>query len=328
VFKLGIVTTGGLDRPRTMLGRERHASLLLLHELAKEKCTRPELYDEVVRRVRLPNGTWRQTASGRLAQLDEALLALLAQRTKAGSHVSVLDLAVSTGVTSVELYHKLRARYDVEFTASDLFRDLYAVSSRRSRWSIVLDANLQELQYVVGRFVLPAHLSESALYPVNRIVKRLARRFALPAAREALREAIPVAASSSFFEPCVVGDFEVRRLPFMSFDCLRLKQASNGFKFEVIDLCRPIAARADVVRAMNIVTPENFDRESARAIIANCVAAVRPGGMLLMGYSKGLASDDVQGTIYQVVNGRVNVLQRLNGGCPYESLAVGNGVHQ
>ena len=328
MFKLGIVTTRGLDRPRTLLGRERHASLLLLHELAKEECTRPELYDEVVRRVKLPNGTWRQTASGRLAQLDEALLTLLERQKTPGTRLSVLDLAVSTGVTSVELFHKLRARYDVEFTASDLFRDLYAVSSRRSRWAIVMDANLQELQYVVGRFVLPAQLSESSLYPVNRMIKSLTRRLALPAAREALRSAIPAAARSSFFEPCVVGDFEVRRLPFMSFECLRLREQSTGFQFEVIDLCQPIAARADVVRAMNIVTPENFDPETARAAIANCIGAVRCGGMLLMGHSKGLASDNVHGTIYQVVNGRVNIVQRLNGGCPFESLTVGNGVHQ
>src|SRR5262245_46627940 len=128
MLKLGITTTRGLRSASRWLGRERHASFLLLESLAREECRDPGTYDTLVARVRMPNGTWRQTTAGRLRLVDDALVGAL-RHTHPRSHaLSVLDLGASTGVTSVDLYETLSQRWNVVSTASDLYRDAFAVS--------------------------------------------------------------------------------------------------------------------------------------------------------------------------------------------------------
>ncbi len=316
MLKLGITTMRGLTRPRSWLGRSRHASLLLFARLAERGHDGAEAYDRLVERVRLPNGTWKQTAGGRLDDVDDLIAAALRASHPLGARISVLDLGASTGVTSAALYDRLGRTYQVHFVASDLYRDAIAVSGHL--WTVVLTASGDVLQYVIGPFVLPGQLDESPFYVVNRLLKAAARRWLTPRARRAAA----AAATLPYLTARREGATEVVRLPLFSFHCL--DRARRGdFTFEVTDVLRPLSRSATVVRAMNVVTRDYFDEHTAGVALANCIDAVEPGGLLVIGRSTGLTAGHTRATCYRVdAARRLRPIARLSGGDELELLTL------
>lgn len=313
MLKRGITSVQGLARPHTVFGRPRHASLLLFAELA----ARPDgdaAADRLVARVRLPNGTWKLTGSGRLADVDALLCAQIRATLGGGTPLTVLDLGASTGVTSVALFDCLsREHADLTFIASDLYRDALAVRGRG--WTVVLTLAGEPLQYVVGPFVLPAQLAESPLYAGNRALKRLAERRLLPRARTA----IAALASEPPADGTVpVDGLQVSRFSLLAAGC-RERLRDPRFRFEVIDVLQPIAWRATVVRALNVVTADNFDALGLRRALRHCIDAVAPGGLLVLGRT-ALGGGETRATCYRRTGTGLVPLARLRGGCELEGL--------
>jgi hypothetical protein len=322
MLKLGITTTRGLRRAPRWLGRERHASFLLLEPLACEGCRDPSAYDTLVARVRMPNGTWRQTTAGRLRLVDDALVGAL-QRTHApGSTLSVLDLGASTGVTSVDLYETLSQRWTVEFTASDLYRDAFAVSAPGRGWAIVLDGGGEVLQHVVGPFVLPGQLEESTAYPLNRALKRWSERVLVPRARRAL--ALDAQARTrDYFAAAETGGLAVRRLPFFSWRCLDLVRRTPRFRFVAHDVTQPVSDQVTIVRAVNIITSEYFDLPTATRAIGHALRGVEPGGYFVAGQSRGLDSTAMRATVFRVRGRAAEIVARVGDGYEFEEAVLG-----
>jgi len=318
MFKLGVVHPAGLRSPSTLLGRDRYASFLLLCDLAKQPDVDPSDYDKLVGFAPMPNGVWKQTRRGRMQLVDRAVLALLRDWLNRGTNVAVADLAASTGVTSVELYDLLRKEFDVRFVASDLYRDLIAVRSRRWSATVVFDPEGRPVQYIAGRLVLPAQLSESALYPINRAAKAILTRWFVPAARNALKR-LDIQTLRDF-EASRVDDFDVIRLPMLSKDTLEAVRADRGFGFEVWDILEPLPMTAHVVRAMNILTRDHFSNASRVRALRNCVDAVLPGGLFVVGWSPTLDPAAVEATIYRVVDGGLTELIQFNGGSEIDEI--------
>ena len=127
MLKFGVVRRAQLSRPYSWLGRKKLASLLLLQELFETPGCCEEHYD-IVLRLRTSNGTWSETGKGRLAVIDAALLDVLATRRASGTPLSVFDISVANGVTSVDLYHALRSVFDVQFVAADRQGHAFAVT--------------------------------------------------------------------------------------------------------------------------------------------------------------------------------------------------------
>ncbi len=313
MLKRGITTVRGLAHPHTVFGRPRHASLLLFAELA----ARPDgdaAADRLVARVRLPNGTWKLTGAGRLGDVDALLCAQLRASVDPAAPLTVLDLGASTGVTSVALFDCLvREHPDVTFIASDLYRDAVAVRGRG--WTVLLTLGGEPLQYVVGPFVLPAQLTESPLYAGNRALRHLAERRLLPRARAALA-ALDHAPPDGGTVP--IAGLQVSRFSLLAAGCLaRLRDPR--FRFEVIDVLQPIPWQATVVRALNVVTADNFDAFSLRRALRHCLAAVAPGGLLVLGRT-ALDGGHTRATCYRRTADGVAPLARLRGGCELEAL--------
>lgn len=319
MLKPGIVTVDALRRPAAPHGRSRHASFLLLSDLAAHGCDDPSLYDRIIERVKLPNGIWKQTATGRLRDVDAMLMQVL-KDTWTPTPLTVLDLAVSTAVTSVELYETLRRHYDVRFVASDFFADLYAVRPLHRRWAIVMDQSGAVLQHVIGPFVLPGHITESAAYPVNRALKQISENWFAPRARTALDQVRQ--RDLPYFHAETVGELEVIRLPLLSYRCLDLMEHDPHFRFEALDILQPIPRSAFVVRAMNIITPDHFDPPTAERALLNCARAVEPGGILIIGRSDATEAGQEHVTFYRVADGRLTPLARLHDGCEIEAVAT------
>jgi hypothetical protein len=310
VLRLGIVSPRGLRRPTTLFGGRKHVSALILDQLFQAPEWGETAYDSVVEQLRMPNGTWKFTCRGRFAVLDRLVLDLLGERVPRGTRLSVMDLAASTGVTSVEFYRALRERYTVDFLASDLYRDLYAV--RRGSWTGVYTGAGDDVQHVVWRFVLPGQLAESWAYAGNRALRAACRRLLAPGARAALASA-PLTQLAPFASVRVHG-FEIRRLPLLSGECLALTARDEGFRFEVSDVCQPLPEHATVVRAMNILTREHFDDATRAQIVRHSIAATLPGGLLVLGWSPWDDPTRVEASVYEVTREGLERLASLNGG--------------
>lgn len=321
MLKLGVVTRGGVRRPRTFLGRRRYVSLLLLRELARDPEAAADDYDRLAGHACMPNGVWKLTGHGRLRVLDDTVMDILQKRHERGARLDVCDLAASTGATSLDFFRALQRRFDVRFTASDLYRDVIAVCDRRRRRAIIFDgAGREVVQYVFRRFVFPKAPAESALYPVNRALKALLQRTFVPVARAVLGSA-PVERLRPF-ESVEVEGYDVVKLPILTRDTLAAIDAEDGFGFEAWSILDRLPQRAHVIRAMNILTPEHFSDELRMRAIRNCVDAVVSGGIFIVGSSPSRDPAAVQASIYSVGDGQVVRLASLNGGSEIDALVA------
>ncbi len=316
MLKLGVVDRGGIHRPRTLLGRRRYVSFLLLRDLADDPAVAAEEYDRLAGHACMPNGVWKLTHHGRLRLLDEAVLGVLRARHAGRDPLVVCDLAASTGATSVDFFRALAAEFDVRFVASDLYRDLIAV--RRGRTAVVFDGFGEPVQYLLGPLVMPESPAESAAYPVNRLAKAMVRRRFAPAARAVLGRVDR--ARLGAFESTTEGGFEIVKLPMLTRDTLATLRAGNGFSFEEWNIFEPLPLRGHVVRAMNILTPEHFSDERRVTALRNCVAATLPGGLFVVGSSPSAGAESVQASIYAVDGDRLERVADLNGGSEIDRL--------
>jgi hypothetical protein len=320
MLKFGVTTRQGVPRPRTLLGRRRYVSFLLLRELVQDSSVGPDDYDRVAGHACMPNGVWKLTQHGRLHVLDDAVQKCLEARHPRGASLVVCDLAASTGATSIDFFRTLQARFDVRFIASDLYRDLVAVRSRRWPVAVVFDGSGNQVQYVCGRFVLPSAPPESIAYPVNRALKAFLARAFLPSARAvldtaALRRLGP-------FESLDVDGFEVVKLPMLTRNTLATISEHAGFSFEEWNIFERIPERAHVVRAMNILTPEHFSNTRRQVAIRNCIDGLLPGGLFVVGSSPTPHPNDVQASIYAVDGDQLVRLASVNGGSEVDAIVA------
>ena len=318
MFKLGIVRTGELDRPRTRMGARRFASLLLLRDLRGPDAADAARYNGILRLLQMANGTWKDTFRGRFARLDREALEVIADSHPTGSRLQVTDLAVASGITSVDFHQALRSRFEIDFVATDLWRDAFAVSGLRPGGTVILDAGGGALQFVLGRFVLPGYAPDRILYPVNRALRWWARRTLLPLARDVLQGVDRSGLQA--FDTRVYDGIRVTRIPLVSAECLDLLATRADFRFVVADILEPLERPSDVIRAMNILTPDHLPEADLRTGVRNCLAALRPGGVLILGRSPSDDPEDVTATLYREQNGGLHVVRRLNAGCGIEDL--------
>jgi hypothetical protein len=318
VFKLGIVRTEELERPRSRLGGRRFASLLLLRHLRGRGARDVARYNGILRLLQMANGTWKDTIRGRFARLDRELLEVVTASHPPGSRLIVSDLAVASGITSVDFDQLLRSVFEVDFVATDLWRDAFAVSFGSPGGTVVLDSDGAGLQFILGRFVLPGYAPERMIYPVNRALRWWARRTLLPRAQAVLRGVDRTALHA--LETRMENGFELTRIPLISAECLDRLATCPGFRFVVADILQPLERPSDLIRAMNIVTRDHLPEADLRTAIRNCLVALRPRGVLILGRSPNDNPEDVIATLYQEENGELRVARRLNAGYEAEDL--------
>lgn len=322
MIKLGVTSPAGLEQPFTQLGRRKHASLLLLRDLARRPPADLRSYDRIVERVLMPNGTWRETHAGRFLLLDRVLIDVLRERLPGVQRLTVTDVGASNGTTSLELYTRLRGIFpQVDFLATDLCRDAFAVAPADWHWAAIFEPGGELLQIVFGSLVLPGQGRESLAYPVNHLLRAAARLSLVPRARAVLRR-MPTGLQD--FECRRVGRWQVIKIPLLSHRCWERTRLDPDFRFDVHDVLRPLPRPAHLVRAMNVLTRVYFDDQTLARAIGNCLRAVHEnGGILVTGRSPSADPQEVHATVFARVPGGLEVVSRLNGGCEEEALVLG-----
>lgn len=246
----------------------------------------PETERRFFAKVRVPNGTWKTTYRNRLDDLNRELIELLPR----GRVVEAMDIAVSSGVSTVEWSEQMEAggvRH--RLVAGDLDPDARLLSA--GPLAVLYDA--------AGRVPLLLELGPLALplYSDRRPV-RLARPLLAAVLRAVAGRARPVSLVSPMLRD------------------------RAGVEVVRDDLTVPgrFPGRFDVVRAANLVQVGYFDEATLRRMAVNLRDRLVDGGLLAICRT---GEDEVnRATIFRRAGDRFTVAAELNGGSEVRDLVL------
>ncbi len=257
-------------------------------------------------RLQLSNGTYKTTMRHRLDDLNDLVAAMMPR----GRCLAVMDVAVSSGVSSAEWSQHLDAAgIPHRMTAGDLAVDAILLTLGRSVAALWQDDG-HPLVVQVGRYSL--YLVRSGFMrfiakcfsPFLRVLYLLAGKL-----RFAPDEAKPVK-----------GRARVRRVALVS----RLVAANRTIQVICDDILDggTFVEQFDVCRAANIMNRQYFGDDVLTAMAHSLLARIREGGLLVVcrtvptdeGYARNRAS------VLRKSAACLEVLARLNGGCDIEGL--------
>ena len=269
--------------------RFRYFRNLFLYDLSRiERAPDSRIHSIAVTQVKTPDAPIKQTMTGRFQGLDYFLSGLLCKSRQYAVH----DVAVSNGVTSMELYNVLAK---AGFTFSMTISDRYSVLRLYKVLGIPLMCNQQ------GEFIY-ANLAGIACMPDLSWLFFFSKGAGL-ILRSVLRAKLWAGLAFSSEEVSLVYR-EVRsmvdegKISYINYDV---------FTTELLDLF-------DVVRCMNLLNKDYFSPEQISCAIRNMSRSLREEGILQIGRTY---SDGTHRTSFYVRNGgQIKIVNRLNDGFP------------
>lgn len=251
--------------------------------------------------LKTANNTFKRTEPSRLAAIDAALIATLATH---GSRIgTVIDLGISSGITTLELLEKLHAAgHFAEVTGTD--------RSVRARL-VALPLGCRAL-VEPGGHVLQYEVLGRAIRPWKRRLDRWTGMAALRALVEWRLRGPAVARAMS-------GEGEEVALLTP-----RLRW-SDAFRWQEDDITRrnpDFTGRFDLVRAANLLNRHYFEPPALRDAVANTIAYLSgPGAWLLVLRTHGASGH--RGTLFRMDEGRrLSVVDRYGPGSEVEDLVL------
>jgi hypothetical protein len=264
--------------------------------------------------IRLEDGTYKTTASHRLDDLNALFLSLLPEARP----LKVMDVAVSSGVTTLELLNTLEAAgIQCDITAGDKSLTALLITIGNSL-AVLVDANGYPLQFDIFNLAIPNP-------PGGRnLVRYWAPLFLLKGAKwlcvDRLRPNFDSIRPLSWQRLGV----HCRSLALIS---PRVKSCSPNLTLIDDDILtnRAIRGRFHVIRAANILNQAYFDDRVLRDILLNLQSRLLPRGILAVCRTEEGGAN--HGTIFRENGkGQFEVAARLGDGSEIESniLAVGH----
>jgi len=259
--------------------------------------------EDFFRSIRVRTNTTKQTVSGRLGSLDSALIAY-ARRTSTPIN-NVLDVGVSTGVTTRELYDALCASgYSPSVVGTDLMLEA-AILALNSYCKVLTGVDGKVLQYdVLGKAVRP-WISRRDYFTGMVLVRSMMRAWSASKIRASLTREREPAQRVLLVSPKALN---CTGITLMEDDLL----ARNG----------AFAARFDAIRAANIIGLNYFPKETICAALNNLASYLSgPGSLLMVGRTRDREN---HGTLYELDRQyRLNPVLRVGRGSEIEDLVTG-----
>ena len=264
----------------------------------------PEVEAAFYRTLKMRNSTFKTTHYGRFDDINPALAKTVGGRIPPDPQI--LDLAVSTGVSTVELANALRSAGMVpQITATDLYIegrifDLgggMRVLADRLGWPLQYDVRglairpwIRRLDYVTLAF-LPRQAVRAALVPKLRAM-----------AQSAAGEWVSLVSRKLADDPAVrliEDDLFVRNSEFVG--------------------------RFDLIRAANILNSGYFTNDVLLGGIGNIRSYLRGSGSLLLVTRTADADNRNAATLFELApNGKFRVVDRFAEGSEIEALVLGS----
>jgi hypothetical protein len=287
--------------------RDQNAADIISYQLLKEDSE--EVFEAIVKHLRLSSGIFRSTYAQRFADLDPLINRIL-RGAFSRSDLEVHDWAASDCRVSVEWAASLWALFpEARVIASDLLLGLTEVTRKGSRQSYILEPDGTPLQYIQPPFVVSLQKPIPAHYPLNRWLASRAKR-RVPEAQAAARDG-----SSS--------NWRVDSISLIHPSARRLAAADSRFEVRAHSVFEPPMKPADVIRTMNIFNPGYFSEDRLRSGAACVERSLRNGGIWIVGRTTEEtrpAHNSV--SVFQKTAQGLALLERLNGGSEIEELVL------
>jgi hypothetical protein len=253
-----------------------------------------EIEKRLFRELRLRNGTYKTTYSGRMTQIDD-YCASLAPATEVAR---ILDMGISSGITSLDMLRAFdRACRKVELLATDLV--INAQLFRFAGCEIMLDSTGEVLHVAVGSRARGRPHDPGDSW----------RRSALD---RAMRSA---------------GGF-VRRLPLkpapiqLVTNLLARRKDVTIAETDIFEFMPEWRGRFWLVRAANVLNYDYFAESSLRRAVRNLVQYVRPNGLLVLNRTIEPSELNHGTVLRRLDDGQMSVIRRFGTGSEIEKLAI------
>ncbi len=268
---------------------------------------REAIEESFFRRLRLPDGVTKRTRRGRLTDLDT----LLAEHLPRGRRLELMDVAVSSGVTTLDWAASLRrAGFDFRLVAGDAAPSAWLLSFGR-RIEVLVDGAGRPLQYdLFGRAVPSTAPGPLAVLPwLGRLLTRLALawdgdlRRSLAEGRE-VRGRRPVRSQRvALVVPELLADPAIE---LVKDDLLAVTED-------------PFTGRFVALRAANLLNRGYFTEEQLGRMLSRLSGRLEPGGLLAVCRTE--EDDTNHATVFRRGDGGLEPVARLGRGSEVEDLA-------
>ena len=259
----------------------------------------------------LKNRTHKTTYHHRLDDLN----ALVAAHLPAHRPLEIMDVAVSSGVSTAEWVHSLqRGGIEHHMLAGDLLVYAWLVHVGRNT-RVLVDRSGYALQLDIGGRAIRTPLRKrdwlchgAAILAINRILRRITPQ---------LREMPP---DRFLEEPLTLRGVSCRPVELVS-RALRSCAHVELVEDDILNDHR-YAGRFHVVRAANILSRVYFDDAVLAAMLRNLRSRLAPGGLLIV--CRTMDDGISHASLFCLrATGRFEVVARLNEGSEIEDLALG-----
>lgn len=241
-----------------------------------------ESHHLLMNNILLDNGVAKTTQPGRFAEIDSWLAQNLHE-----SCVSIHDIAVSSGITSLELKQKLESDgYKVNLSISDKFMSLRYFKRNFITYYYDIDGN-----FVLGNiFGIVAQRNCNKFFFITRLLSKVMSKNAKKCFDNSLPELL-------LLHPEVCSSIDQKEVTFINYDIFKTS-IYNEF---------------DVVRAMNILNPIYFDVNEIKRAVRLIFSSLKEGGVLIVGRTH-LEDKKNHVSVYEKKDGLFKHIKSFNGG--------------
>jgi len=252
-------------------------------------------------RLKMRNGTFKLTQPSRFRELEVAFRPFIAER--ATFLHDILDVGVSTGLTTVELSKFLEScGAAVHITATDLFVEAHIVEFSPGI-TVFCDPEGWPLQYDLRGVAVRPWIRRLDYVTLAFAPLLLARVLLQPLLRDRVREG------------------KSRQVQMIT-RSLPENGKINFVEDDIMSRSQHLAGRFDLVRATNILNTNYFSLDQIRTAIENIHSYLRGPGALVVVTRTNRAQENA-GTLFELKeDGSFAALERVGGGSEIEKLLL------
>lgn len=310
MIKFGTITKEELLQGKTFFGRKMKVSIPLVLELFHNESSEIEDYS-YFNEIKL-GGTFKKTVDNRFAAFDEFLINILHEKFDRSNELSVHDMAVSSGVTSVEFYDKLHnSGFPTKFTASDKFTHVFVLNNKKYNYRVVLGPDLEFLQFIFFRFVIDE--DESGKDVINYFLMKYVIKHLVPLAKKNILEC-GINFDDFLLKTFSTDEFEIARIPLLSKKVINKCTEKSDFRFFRHDIFKETSESFDVVRAMNILNLAYFDRNQISIIRNNIFNKLNENGLFIVGRTPDDGDNETRASVFVKKDQGLHLLADYHGG--------------
>lgn len=306
MIKTGIWSARQLEGGRDFVGAfggKKRISIALYNKL-EGLPERARLEERILLLFSDDRGAFKRTYEERFSKFDDYVCRVVEKNMSPKEKLNVADLAVSDGRTSVCFYRRLKGAFpDLDMLCTDYGNSVRIYRGRVIRVAVSSQGDIVET--VFPPFVFNNIKGDHGFYFVNRLVSKIVGPLA-----------------KSLVKKRAGRPDEVIELYSAAAKELQSKEA--GFSLAERDIRHPFpqAGNYHIIRAMNILNADYFCEDDIRTVISNIFAALKDGGLFVVG-SNEEAESEVHGSVYRKMGNRFSVVKEFSGGPPIKDSILG-----